>query len=70
MTLECLVLNFFGCWCASRGPTLTHLDLIGGYGKGGVRQQDESTNNNSLGDIIIIDTKDCLEETIFEENNI
>lgn len=36
---ECLVIQFFGFWCASRSPTLTHIDLSGGVGKASARQQ-------------------------------
>ena len=34
-----LSITVFWFWCASRAPTLTHVDLSGGFGKAGARQQ-------------------------------
>ena len=37
---ECLVIQFFAFGCASRDPTLTHVDLSSGFSSAGARQEE------------------------------
>ena len=39
-----LSITVFWFWCASRAPTLTHVDLNDSFGKAGARQLDSKVN--------------------------